>query len=121
MAADTRVGTEDSPIQVLFDAVVRSPIAPMHAEPHIDSPMISQQLSGHRVEVVDEEGDWVRARGADEYEGWMHLGFLARTPHATRAPEPAISPRLARLHHTHARPATAARFPCAPFSRPRRR
>lgn len=41
--------------------------------------MISQQLSGHDVDVMDEEGDWVRARGADAYEGWMHVGFLTRT------------------------------------------
>ncbi len=64
----------------LFTAMVRSPIAPMHGEPSIASQMISQQVGGHRVEVLDEEGDWVRARGADAYEGWMHVGFLARTP-----------------------------------------
>lgn len=54
----------------------------MHAEPRIASQMISQQLAGHRVEIVDEEGDWLRARGADAYEGWMHLGFLSRVPDA---------------------------------------
>ena len=61
---------------VLYCATVRTPIAPMHGEPGIASQMISQQLAGHRVDIVDEEGDWVRARGADGYEGWMHLGFL---------------------------------------------
>jgi hypothetical protein len=40
--------------------------------------MVSQQLAGHVVEVIDEEADWVRARGADAYEGWMHTGFLMR-------------------------------------------
>jgi hypothetical protein len=83
MATETRAGDEDSSIQVLFDAVVRTPIAPMHAEPQVASQMISQQLSGHRVEVVDEEGDWVAARGTDGYEGWIHLGFLARAPHTS--------------------------------------
>ncbi|HEY9228341.1 MAG TPA: SH3 domain-containing C40 family peptidase [Gemmatimonadaceae bacterium] len=70
-------------LPVLFAATVRTPIAPMHGEPRIASQMISQQMAGHRVEIVDEEGDWVRARGADEYEGWMHLGFLARAPEAS--------------------------------------
>src|SRR5262249_3493750 len=51
-----------------------------HSEPHVASQMVSQQLAGHRVEVLDEEADWVRARGADAYEGWMHIGFLARSP-----------------------------------------
>jgi cell wall-associated NlpC family hydrolase len=78
MATDERV-IEDL-LPVLFTATVRTPIAPMHGEPRIASQMISQQVAGHRVDVVDEEGDWVRARGDDSYEGWMHLGFLARTP-----------------------------------------
>ena len=68
---------------VLFASTVRTPVAPMHGEPRIASQMISQQVAGHRVDVLDEEGDWVRARGEDGYEGWMHVGFLARTPQAT--------------------------------------
>jgi cell wall-associated NlpC family hydrolase len=77
MAIDERIVAEEP---VLFTAIVRTPIAPMHGEPRIASQMISQQIGGHRVEIIDEEGDWVRARGADKYEGWMHVGFLARTP-----------------------------------------
>lgn len=81
MATDTRLVEEAIP--VLYSATVRSPIAPMHGEPRVASPMISQQLAGHRVDIVDEEGDWVRARGADEYEGWLHVGFLSRAPERT--------------------------------------
>ena len=73
----------DADPPVLFEATVRTPIAPMHAEPRIASQMVSQQIAGHRVDIVDEEGDWVRARGADGYEGWMHTGFLARAPRST--------------------------------------
>jgi hypothetical protein len=65
-------------LSVLYASTVRSPVAPMHGEPGIASPMISQQVAGHRVEVLDEERDWVRARGEDGYEGWMHIGFLTR-------------------------------------------
>ena len=65
---------------ILYRATVRSPIAPMHAEPRIASQMISQQVAGHIVDVLEEEGDWARARGADGYDGWMHTGFLARAP-----------------------------------------
>lgn len=68
---------------MLYSATVRTPVAPMHGEPRIASQMISQQVAGHRIDVLDEEGDWVRARGADAYEGWMHGGFLARTPSAS--------------------------------------
>jgi len=70
---------------VLFEATVRTPLAPMHAENRIASPMVSQQLAGHRVQVLDEDGDWVEARGTDGYDGWMHMGFLARAPeHSAR-------------------------------------
>lgn len=55
----------------------------MHGEPRVASPMISQQVAGHRLEVTDEAGDWVRARGADQYDGWMHVGFLSRLDGST--------------------------------------
>lgn len=76
MATETHLAEPEFP--VLFAATVRTPIAPMHSEPRIGSQMISQQIAGHVVEVLDEEGDWVRARGEDAYEGWMHVGFLSR-------------------------------------------
>ncbi len=61
-------------------AVVRTAVAPMLAEPRAASVQVSQRLAGHIVEVRESEGDWVRARGADGYEGWMHQGFLSRAP-----------------------------------------
>jgi cell wall-associated NlpC family hydrolase len=73
----------DTDEPVLCAATVRTPIAPMHSEPRVASQMISQQTAGHRVEVLDEEGDWFRARGTDGYDGWMHTGFLARAPQST--------------------------------------
>lgn len=79
MSAERDVTEREDPA-VLFTATVRTPIAPMHGEPRIASQMISQQVAGHRIEAVDAAGDWVRARGDDGYEGWMHVGFLARSP-----------------------------------------
>jgi gamma-D-glutamyl-L-lysine dipeptidyl-peptidase len=64
----------------LFRARIATAIAPMHEEPRVASQQVSQQLAGHDVEVVDVEGDWFRARGADGYEGWIHAGFLERPP-----------------------------------------
>lgn len=57
-------------------AVVISAVAPLHAEPRIASPQISQRLAGERVEVIDWESDWLLVRGRDGYEGWMHSGYL---------------------------------------------
>src|SRR5690349_20273671 len=81
MATETRVGPTEP--AVLYCATVRTPIAPMHSEPGIASQMISQQLAGHHVDVIDEEGDWVCVTGEDDYNGWIHLGFLARAPQAS--------------------------------------
>lgn len=64
-------------------AVVRTPVAPMFAEPRAASVQVSQQLAGHVVLVTASDGDWVRARGSDGYEGWMHQGFLSRAPRAS--------------------------------------
>jgi hypothetical protein len=63
-------------------ALVRSPVAPMYAEPHITSIQISQRLCGHEVELLDEQDDWHFVRGSDAYEGWIHRGFLSPAPPA---------------------------------------
>ena len=65
-------------VAVVATAVVRAPVAPMLSEPHVTAGQVSQQLAGHGVEIVDDSGDWLLVRGADEYEGWMHRGYLAR-------------------------------------------
>ena len=28
------------------------------------------------LDILEDSGDWVRVRGADLYEGWMHRGYL---------------------------------------------
>jgi gamma-D-glutamyl-L-lysine dipeptidyl-peptidase len=64
-------------------AVIRAPIAPMYAEPHVASVQVSQRLSGHDVELLEsQDNDWYLARGVDGYEGWIHRGFLSPLPPA---------------------------------------
>jgi gamma-D-glutamyl-L-lysine dipeptidyl-peptidase len=63
-------------VAVLSTAVVRAAIAPMLAEPHVSSGQVSQQLAGHCVEIVEDQGDWLLVRGDDGYEGWMHRGYV---------------------------------------------
>ena len=59
-------------------AIVVAAVAPMLAEPHVSSGQVSQQLSGHVVSIVEDQGDWLLVRGRDDYEGWMHRGYVAR-------------------------------------------
>lgn len=53
----------------------RTPIAPVLKEPRAAATQENQVLFGHCAEVRGTEGKWLRVRGADGYEGWMHEGF----------------------------------------------
>jgi gamma-D-glutamyl-L-lysine dipeptidyl-peptidase len=64
-------------------ALVRAPVAPMYAEPDVASAQLSQRVAGHELELLEARDDWFLARGTDEYEGWMHRGFLAAAPPVT--------------------------------------
>ena len=63
------------------EVIVRASVAPMHAEARVSSAQVSQRLAGHVVRVLATEGDWLRVRGEDGYEGWMHRGYVAANDH----------------------------------------
>ncbi len=56
---------------------VRAAVAPLFGEPRISASMTSQLLAGAMLTVLEDGGDWLRVRGADDYEGWTHIGYLA--------------------------------------------
>ncbi|MEP6730273.1 MAG: C40 family peptidase [bacterium] len=55
---------------------VCSPVAQLFAEPRVASAQISQLLAGRVADVLETRDDWYRVRGPDDYEGWMHRGYL---------------------------------------------
>lgn len=55
---------------------VRSAIAPLLSDARISAPLTSQLLAGEVLQLVDGRGDWLHVRGADDYEGWTHVGYL---------------------------------------------
>ena len=57
-------------------ATVRTPVAPVFAEARVASAQISQFVAGRRLELLEQRDDWFRVRGPDEYEGWVHRGYL---------------------------------------------
>lgn len=65
-------------VSTVSTAIVVAAIAPMLAEPHVSSGQVSQQLAGHVVSIVEDQGDWLLVRGSDQYEGWTHRGYLAK-------------------------------------------
>jgi hypothetical protein len=61
-------------------ALVRTPVAPVFAEPRVASAQISQLVAGRCVDLLENRDDWYRIRGPDEYEGWLHRGYLSASP-----------------------------------------
>lgn len=55
-------------------------IAPMLCEPDVRTTQVSQLLRGHIGELVTRQGFWLRVRGGDGYEGWIHQGYVASIP-----------------------------------------
>jgi gamma-D-glutamyl-L-lysine dipeptidyl-peptidase len=53
----------------------RTPIAPVLREARAAATQETQILFGHCAEVLGTEGKWLRVRGADGYEGFMHEGY----------------------------------------------
>jgi hypothetical protein len=78
MATHARLDREPVVVPRVAAATVVAAVAPMLAEPHVSSGQVSQQLAGHAVSVVEDQGDWLLVRGRDDYEGWMHRGYIAR-------------------------------------------
>ena len=56
--------------------LVTSAIAPLLAEPRADAEQVSQRLAGTELEVLEVRSLWFRVRGRDDYEGWVHAGFV---------------------------------------------
>jgi gamma-D-glutamyl-L-lysine dipeptidyl-peptidase len=56
--------------------IVSAAIAPLQAQPAAGSEQVSQRLAGHRLTVLEEREPWMRVRGSDGYEGWVHRGYV---------------------------------------------
>jgi hypothetical protein len=52
----------------------------MFAEPRVASAQISQLVAGRPLELLEQRDDWYRVQGPDEYEGWLHRGYLTLLP-----------------------------------------
>jgi cell wall-associated NlpC family hydrolase len=59
-------------------AVVVKPVANMYSAATEDADVVSQAICGASVVLVEEKGEWVKARTPDDYTGWMPLTSLRR-------------------------------------------
>jgi hypothetical protein len=62
--------------------IVRSPVAPLVSEARVSAMQVSQVLAGHPLLILERRDDWLRARGLDEYEGWIHRGYVRESDDA---------------------------------------
>ena len=60
------------------------PAAPMRTEPSQQSGLETEALFGEEVSILEEKGDWVRARlDTDGYEAWLETCALGQLPPPT--------------------------------------
>ena len=65
-------------LAVASGAVITRPVANMYSAPSEDKDVVSQAIYGANVGVVEDRGDWVRIRTADDYTGWVPASTLIR-------------------------------------------
>jgi hypothetical protein len=85
------------------NAVVILPVANMYSKPSEDADVVSQAIFGSNVGIVEEQGDWVKARTPDNYLGWMPLASLRRLeagdkPYASSEPVAQVESLFANLY-----------------------
>src|SRR5687767_4291763 len=61
--------------------IARAAVAPVLALPAVRAEQVSQLILGETATVVERNGDWRRVcTHADDYDGWMHSGYLTEVP-----------------------------------------
>ena len=85
--ADPRSTDDAGAMRAPLVARVTAPVAPLLGEPRAAASMTSQYLNGASLRVLEVRGDWLRVRGSDEYEGWMHRGYVVDSEAASGSDE----------------------------------
>ncbi|HEY0779890.1 MAG TPA: SH3 domain-containing C40 family peptidase [Gemmatirosa sp.] len=77
-------------------ALVRVPVAPVHADPRVSSAQTTQATFGHVLVLRERHGDWYDAQTTpDGYRGWIHAGYLIEVDDPAPAVAQAASDRAA--------------------------
>ena len=58
----------------------------MLCEPDVRTTQVSQLLHGHIAQVVERKGLWLHVKGADDYTGWIHQGYVVTMPEPVPPP-----------------------------------
>lgn len=60
------------------NAVVVAPVANLYSGPSTDKDVVSQAIYGWNLEVIENQGDWMRVRTPDQYTGWTPATSLVK-------------------------------------------
>src|ERR1051326_8408803 len=58
--------------------VVIVPVANMYRGPSEDTDVVSQAIYASNVAVVEDKGDWIKVRTADNYTGWTRAAAMKK-------------------------------------------
>jgi hypothetical protein len=60
-----------------MSVICRAPVAPIQADASLRAEQVTQLVLGETARVVERRKEWLRVQGdADEYEGWVHEGYV---------------------------------------------
>lgn len=86
-------------LAVASGAVITRPVANMYSGPSEDKDVVSQAIYGANVRIIEDKGEWVHIRTADDYPGWVPASSLLRgAEYATRGKVAQVQSLLAHLY-----------------------
>lgn len=81
--------------------IVIVPVANMFSGPSEDTDVVSQAIYASNVGVVEDKGDWIKVRTADDYTGWVRavaMKKLAGAPYAANGGSVVVSGLSANIY-----------------------
>lgn len=68
-----------------MSVICRAPVAPVNADASLRAEQVTQLVLGETATVLERRGEWMRVRAdIDDYEGWVHEGYVISTAEAPR-------------------------------------
>jgi hypothetical protein len=64
----------------MMKRIVAANLTGLRAEPSWQAELLTQVTNGVELEILQESGEWCRARQSDGYEGWAYAPYLTDAP-----------------------------------------
>ncbi len=77
-------GAPPAQAAALSRGVVTQPVVNMYSRPTEDSDVVSQAIYASHLNVVEDQGEWIKVNTPDDYLGWMRATAVRRIGEADR-------------------------------------